>query len=117
MILNQTASAYKYLTCFKLSLKQPKPNLSNLDLLMQTHLLPPVYTNSQNRIRLHKIGRRDRKISIFPSDFVQSDLILAVHVNAGLIFIVVTELLFFTCYQKVFSNKHNLFWTSSLFFL
>ncbi len=94
MILNQTASAFKFLTCLKLSLKQPKPNLSNLDLLMQTQLLPPVYTNSQNQIRLHKIRRRDRKISIFPSDFVQLDPILTVRVNAGLIFIVVTELLF-----------------------
>ncbi len=46
-------------------------------------LLPPVYTNSQNWIRLHKIGGRDRKISIFLSNFVQSDLIWAVRVNGG----------------------------------
>jgi hypothetical protein len=39
--------------------------------------------NSQNQIRLHEIGQRDENISIFPSDFVQSDLILAVRVNAG----------------------------------
>jgi hypothetical protein len=47
-------------------------------------ILTPIYTNSQNQIRLHKIGQRDRKISIFLSDFLQSDLILAVRVNAGL---------------------------------
>jgi hypothetical protein len=34
---------------------------------------------------LHKIGWRDKKISISLSDFVQSDPILAVHVNRGLV--------------------------------
>jgi hypothetical protein len=32
---------------------------------------------------LHKIRRKDRNFPISPSDFVQSDLILAVRVNRG----------------------------------
>jgi len=53
--------------------------------MVLAYLLVAVYTNSQNWIRLHKIGQRDRKISIFLFDFVKSDLILAVHLNAGLV--------------------------------
>jgi len=34
-----------------------------------------------------------------------------------LIFIFVTKLLFLMCYQKLFNNKLDLFWTSSLFFI
>ncbi len=41
--------------------------------------------NSQNQIRLHKIGRKDRNFPISPSNFMQSDLILAVRVNARLL--------------------------------
>jgi hypothetical protein len=51
---------------------------------MKMSTLPRVYTNSQNRIRLHKIGRKDRNFPISTSDFVQADPILAVRVNGGL---------------------------------
>ncbi len=44
-----------------------------------------VYMNSQNRSNFCFLSKKDRKISIFPSDFVQSDLILAVRVNRGLV--------------------------------
>ncbi len=48
-------------------------------------VLPLVYMNSQNRSDFCCPTKKDRKISIFPSDFVQSDLIFAVRVNRGLI--------------------------------
>jgi hypothetical protein len=45
---------------------------------------PLVYTNSQNQSDFCCSSKKDRKISsIFPSDFVQSDPILAVCVNRG----------------------------------
>jgi hypothetical protein len=47
--------------------------------------LPLIYTNSLNRSNFCRPTKKDRKISIFPSDFVQSDLILAVRVNRGLL--------------------------------
>jgi hypothetical protein len=40
--------------------------------------------NSQNQSDFCCPSKKDRKISIFPSNFVQSDPILAVHVNRGL---------------------------------
>ncbi len=46
--------------------------------------LPLVYTNSQNRSDFCCPTKKDRKIFIFPSDFVQSDPIFAVRVNRGL---------------------------------
>ncbi len=48
------------------------------------NFLPPVYTNSQNQIRLHKIGRKDRNFPIFFGRTTKIGLILAVHVNEGL---------------------------------
>jgi len=47
--------------------------------------LPLIYTNSQNRSNFCCPSKKDRKISIFPSDFVQSDPILAVRLNRGLV--------------------------------
>ncbi len=44
---------------------------------------PLVYTNSQIRSDFCFPSKKDRKISIFPSNFVQSDPILAVRVNRG----------------------------------
>ncbi len=46
--------------------------------------LPPVYTNNQNQIRLHKIGRKDRNFPIFFGRTTKIGLILAVRVNEGL---------------------------------
>jgi hypothetical protein len=46
-------------------------------------VLPLIYTNNQNRSNFCCPSKKDRKISIFPSDFVQSDQILAVRVNRG----------------------------------
>ncbi len=57
------------------------PGTSSINLFLP---YPRVYTNSQNRIRLHKIGRKDRNFPISLSDFVQTDPILAVRVNGGL---------------------------------
>jgi hypothetical protein len=46
-------------------------------------MIPLVYTNSQNWSDFFSSDQKDRNISIFPSDFVQSDPIFAVRVNRG----------------------------------
>ncbi len=48
------------------------------------NFLPPVYTNSQNQIWLHKIGRKDRSFPIFFGRTTKIGPILAVRVNEGL---------------------------------
>ena len=45
--------------------------------------LPPVCTNSQNRIRLHKIRQKDRNFPIFFGRTTRIGPILAVRVNEG----------------------------------
>jgi hypothetical protein len=47
--------------------------------------LPPVYMNSQNWIRLHKIGQKDRNFPIFFGRTTKIRPILAVRVNEGLV--------------------------------
>ncbi len=47
-------------------------------------LLPPVYTNSQNQTRLHKIRQKDRNFPIFFGRTTKIGPILAVRVNEGL---------------------------------